>query len=98
MNLLTPQLVKRSLSSHSWLGLALGGLMYIICLRGTITIFYEEIERWEHPHAEEYVDYDPAVREVAFNEYMSSPDTRMTEHMCRSAPHDGMPRRPGFRD
>ena len=92
MNLLTPQLVKRSLSSHSWLGLVVGGLMYIICLSGTISIFYEEVERWEHPHAEEYTDFDPAALERAFNEYMSSPDTEMTEHMYLIFPNDVMPR------
>ena len=90
MKILSPALVKSSLSSHSWVGLLVGGLMYIICLSGTITIFYEEIERWEQPVAEEYLAYDPAVLEASFNRYMSSAE--MTEHMYMVFPNEALPR------
>lgn len=92
MKLLSPQLVKSSLSSHSWLGLMLGGLMYIICLSGTITIFYEEIERWEQPAAEEYLAVDPVVLEESFNRYMSASETQLTEHMYIVFPNETLPR------
>lgn len=92
MKIFTPQLVKSSLSSHSWLGLMVGGLMYIICLSGTLTVFYEEIERWEQPVAQEYLDFDPKVLEDSFNRYMSASETVMTEHMYLVFPNDTLPR------
>ena len=92
MNLLSPKLVKSSLSSHSWLGLAVGGLMYIICLSGTLSIFYEEIERWEHPIADEYTEFDPQVIEESFNRYMSSDETEITDHMYLVFPNESLPR------
>lgn len=70
----------------------LGGLMYIICLSGTITIFYEEVERWEQPAAEESLAFDPAVVEESFNRYMASSDTEMTEHMYIVFPNESLPR------
>ena len=35
---LPPVLVKRSLSAHSWLGLFVSALMYIVCLTGTLCV------------------------------------------------------------
>lgn len=92
MNLLSPQLVKRSLSSHSWLGLMIGGLMYIICLSGTLAIFYEEIERWEQPLAEESTEIDPQFAEAVFNRYISASETQLTEHMYLVFPNEILPR------
>ena len=92
MKILSPQLVKSSLSSHSWLGLLVGGLMYIICLSGTIAVFYEEIERWEQPLAEEYMTVDPLMVEESFNRYISSSDTEVTEHMYVVFPSESLPR------
>ena len=44
-------LVKSSLSGHSLLGLALGALIYQVCLTGTLSVFSAEFKRWEHPNA-----------------------------------------------
>ncbi len=88
---LSPKLVKNSLSSHSWLGLMVGGLMYIICLSGTIVVFYEEIERWEQPDADEYMDFDPQQFEDAFNAYIQG-DNEVTEHMYLVFPNEALPR------
>jgi len=66
--------------------------MYIICLSGTIVIFYEEIERWEQPGAEEYIAVDPQLAEQTFNQYISSSETEVTEHMYLVFPHDTLPR------
>lgn len=87
-----PKLVKNSLSSHSWLGLLVGGLMYIICLSGTLVVFYEEIERWEQPTAEESIALDPQVLENSFNEYIASGNTAITEHMYLVFPNETLPR------
>lgn len=53
--------VKQSLASHAWLGLLCGGLMYLICLSGTLVVFYQELERWEQPEIAESLRYDPAA-------------------------------------
>src|SRR5690606_23714598 len=92
MKILSPQLVKSSLSSHSWLGLMVAGLMYLICLSGTLVIFYEEIERWEQPVAEESMSVDPLLAEESFNRYMSSSETELTEHMYLVFPNEALPR------
>ncbi len=34
----TQSLSKRSLASHTWLGLVVSGFMYLICLSGTIAV------------------------------------------------------------
>lgn len=86
-----PKLVKSSLSSHSWLGLFIGGLMYIICLSGTVVVFYEEIERWEQPVAEESLTVDPQILEQSFNQYMTS-GAEITEHMYLVFPNKVLPR------
>ena len=53
--------VKPALASHAWLGIVAGGLMYLICLSGTLAVFYEELERWEQPTVHETLVQDPAV-------------------------------------
>ena len=57
--------VKQSLASHAWLGLVTGGLMYLICLSGTLAVFYQELERWEQPEVREFQRYEPAMVERA---------------------------------
>ncbi|WP_226990357.1 PepSY-associated TM helix domain-containing protein [Paraglaciecola mesophila] len=37
---------------HLWLGLSLGVLLTIICLSGTMLVFYVEIDTWLHPELE----------------------------------------------
>ncbi len=47
------------LSGHSVLGLTSAVLMYVLCVTGTVAVFYEELERWEQPTAKESLDYTP---------------------------------------
>lgn len=91
MKLLPPGLVKSSLQAHSWLGLLLGGLMYLICLTGTIVVFYLDIERWEQPLADEYKSLDPELVQDAFGEYVQAlPETG--EHLYVVFPSQSIPR------
>lgn len=39
--------VKRGLSAHAAIGLLAGALLYIVCLSGTLLVFYEEWQRFE---------------------------------------------------
>lgn len=88
--MLSASTVKSALSGHSWLGLMVGALMYLVCLSGVIVVFYPEIERWEEPYAEESASFDPQEVERAFNEYMASAD--VTEHMYLTFPSSAIPR------
>lgn len=54
-------IVKQSLAGHAWLGLVGGGLIYLICLSGTLAVFYQEFERWEQPEVEEFSRLEPAA-------------------------------------
>jgi len=87
----SPALVKQSLASHSWLGLLAGALMYLVCLSGTLAVFYLEFERWEQPQAEEYLDYNPAALDAAYTEVLER-DPGATEHVYIGLPRADMPR------
>lgn len=39
--------VQRNLNGHKILGLAVAAVLYLICLSGTVTVFYPDMERWE---------------------------------------------------
>jgi len=86
------QFFKRSLSAHSWLGLCVGALMYLICLSGTLAVYFEELERWEQPAASEYFDYDIDIVDQAFNDLLDSGKTEITPHMYVTLPTQGNPR------
>lgn len=91
---LTPskQFSKQSLQSHSWLGLLAGALMYLICLSGTIAVFYVELERWEQPSASEYFDYDVTLVEQRFHQILADSNTTITPHMYVTLPTQANPR------
>lgn len=87
----SPGLVKRALSAHGWLGLLVGFLMYVVCLTGTLSVFYPELERWEQPHVEESLAYDAAAMERALNAFVAR-DSLRTEHMYLNLPSREIPR------
>ncbi len=39
--------VQKNLTGHKILGLAAAGILYLICLSGTLTVFYLDMQRWE---------------------------------------------------
>ncbi|MCD8522809.1 MAG: PepSY domain-containing protein [Saccharospirillaceae bacterium] len=85
------QLVKSSLSAHSWLGIGMAAVLYLIILSGTLVVFHTHIERWEQPLAAEFHEFDAAAVESAFNDYLTTPDN-LTPHMYLVFPSDAMPR------
>lgn len=68
---LNPELVRRSLDSHSSIGLVVGVLMYLICLTGTLVTLAEAFERWEQPGIAEFSEVDPAAIETAMAQFRS---------------------------
>ncbi|MBL4672150.1 MAG: PepSY domain-containing protein [Arenicella sp.] len=83
---------SQSLNAHSWLGLMVGALMYLVCLSGTLAVYFEEFERWEQPSAQEYVNYDIDKIDAAFNNLLSNGTTEVTPHMYVTLPTEGNPR------
>lgn len=51
--------VKRALSAHAAIGLLAGALLYIVCLSGSLLVFYEEWQRLEMPAAPQMTAIDP---------------------------------------
>lgn len=51
--------VKRGLSAHAAIGLLAGALLYIVCLSGTLLVFYEEWQRFEQPAPPQMTAIDP---------------------------------------
>lgn len=83
--------VRQSLAGHSWLGVMAGALMYLVCLSGTLAVFYEEFERWKQPYAPEIASYDADGIDETFNDYLES-DAEVTPHMYVVLPTDAVPR------
>ncbi|UTF61547.1 PepSY domain-containing protein [Gilvimarinus sp. DA14] len=65
--LLSPALVKQSLTSHAWLGLAVGAFMYLVCLSGSFLVFEHELEHWEQADAPERHQVTPEQVQSAYN-------------------------------
>ena len=51
--------VKRALSAHAAIGLLAGALLYIVCLSGTLLVFYEEWQRFEQATPPQMTEIDP---------------------------------------
>ena len=52
---------KSALSAHSAIGLVVGALLYIVCVTGTLSVFYPELQRLEQVSAPEMSQIDPAA-------------------------------------
>ena len=71
---LNPELVKRSLSAHSVVGLVVGVLMYLICLTGALAALAETFDRWEQPDVAEFSQVAPAAIATAMNQFREEID------------------------
>jgi uncharacterized iron-regulated membrane protein len=59
--------VKRALAAHAAIGLIAGALLYIVCLTGTVLVFYEEWQRIEQPHVPEMTALAPDAAQRALD-------------------------------
>lgn len=77
-----PAFVKGQLLAHKLIGLSVAAVMYLICLTGSIAVFYAEFERWEKPSIPEMSQASPEAiaRAVAY--------TRAKLTAENAAPHD----------
>lgn len=81
--------VQKNLNGHKILGLAVAGLLYLICLSGTVTVFYLDMQRWETATAPEAVFTPQGVAKAvedarrlqpkdatSLSAYLPTPDSR----------------------
>ena len=84
--------VAQMLAGHSAVGLAVGALMYILCLSGTLMVFHEEFARWEQPQVHEFAgSAAPAAVGRAAEAGLARAD-EVPHHFYVSLPHESMPR------
>lgn len=93
MNLsVSPALSKRSLKSHSWLGLLVSVLMFLVCFSGTVAVFSQEIQRWEQPFVYESLDYQATTIQTAYDNLLEQHPEQISEHIIIRLPTPDLPR------
>jgi uncharacterized iron-regulated membrane protein len=85
--------VQRALSGHAAIGLLASALLYLICLTGTVVVFYQEWQRIEQPNAPEMTAITPdAVQRGVAAVLATETDKPATTHLYVHMPVDGLPR------
>jgi uncharacterized iron-regulated membrane protein len=83
--------VRSMLASHSILGLSVAALLYLVCVSGTLAVFYPNLERWEQPQVAESSTFDPAALDVAAAAALAR-ESKRPEHLFIALPTDDVPR------
>jgi uncharacterized iron-regulated membrane protein len=79
------------LGSHSILGLSVAALLYVVCVSGTLAVFYPNLERWEQPQVTESSMFDPAALDVAAAAALAR-ESKRPEHLFIVLPTDEVQR------
>ncbi|MFV8783252.1 PepSY-associated TM helix domain-containing protein [Microbulbifer sp. SA54] len=88
---LSPALVKNSLASHSWIGLLVGFLMYLICVSGSLVVFSGYMKRWEQPAVPEFHTLAPEAAARAYGDLLAEkPD--ISGDILLMLPRENLPR------
>ncbi|NVK55792.1 MAG: PepSY domain-containing protein [Alteromonadaceae bacterium] len=82
---------KRSLHAHSWLGLLISAVMFLICLSGTVAVLHLEFERWEQPFIAESTEFNIDQVEKAYTAFTDEYHDE-THHYYFVFPGTGVPR------
>jgi len=83
--------VAKSLEAHSLIAVIFGGLIYILAVTGTLSVFNHELQRWEQPNVPEMESISPEAAERAALEVFRSEETPTT-HLYVNFPQAGVPR------
>lgn len=68
---------QSALNAHSWVGVFLSVLLFLVCLSGTIAVFHLEFERWEQPHIPEFETVEDGAVEKAMDSFLAKhPDRK----------------------
>ncbi|MDP5209097.1 PepSY domain-containing protein [Microbulbifer sp. 2205BS26-8] len=90
----SPAFVRDMTDGHSVLGLALSTLLYIVCVSGTLAVFYNEFERWEQASELETLAVRPAVYATATEQAtaLASAQGEKFNSVTFTIPNSDMPR------
>ncbi|MDF1643947.1 MAG: PepSY-associated TM helix domain-containing protein [Pseudomonadales bacterium] len=88
---LSTNTVKKSISAHRSIALAIAALLYLTCLTGTLSVFFEEFQRWEQPNIEESTDYTPTQIQTAIQGFQQRV-SQMPETLWVVLPTEAVPR------
>ena len=83
--------VARSLEAHSVIALAISGLLYILAVTGTLSVFNHDLQRWERPAAPEMNYITPEAAAKAAKTVFESEETPTT-HLYITFPRYDLPR------
>jgi uncharacterized iron-regulated membrane protein len=53
--------IMAMMRAHGVLGVAFGGLVYLLCLTGTLAVFDQELEQWEYPMIQTHGGLSPGI-------------------------------------
>jgi uncharacterized iron-regulated membrane protein len=85
--------VKNALAAHAAIGLIAGALLYIVCLTGTVLVFYEEWQRIEQPRMPEMTRLDPAAAQRGLEAVMAREAGKpKSAYLYFQLPTDKLPR------
>lgn len=88
---LSPALVKRYLQSHSWVGLAMAAILYLVCISGTVTVFARYLDRWEQPDVQEFTQIDASILDGVYRDLISQAPN-LSGDVLVMLPREGIPR------
>lgn len=84
--------VKRALSAHAAIGLIAGALLYIVCLSGTLLVFYEEWQRFEQAAPPQMTEISPDAVQRGIEALMAREQGKpATTHLYVDMPLEELP-------
>jgi uncharacterized iron-regulated membrane protein len=85
--------IKRALAGHAAIGLIAGAMLYIVCLTGTVAVFFPELQRFEQADAPEMAAIAPeAVQRGVVAVLASERGKPPTSHLYVHLPVEDLPR------
>ncbi|MFA0813259.1 PepSY-associated TM helix domain-containing protein [Microbulbifer epialgicus] len=90
----TPGFVRDMTDGHSVLGLAVSTLLYIVCISGTLAVFYNEFERWEQASELENLNVEASVYQTATENAiaLATEEKEELKSISFTIPNQDMPR------
>nr|MCS5559950.1 PepSY domain-containing protein [Oceanospirillaceae bacterium] len=82
---------QAALNAHSWTGVFLGFLLFMVFFSGTLAVFHKEFERWEQPGIPEMADVNAQTVEKAMAAFRAR-HPEVTDHEFVVFPTSGIPR------
>ncbi len=89
---ISPNANKSALKSHAWIGLAVSVLMYWVCFSGALSVFSQELLRWEQPHIADDLNYTPSSLQTAYERFLEMKGGSTDGNIVVRLPTQDLPR------